>query len=63
MVVTFKEPSDRNEIYNVCREGMEKTNLAITEDSNKTIAYKQQFSQEAFIQERPLSQKIIVHFH
>ena len=43
VVVTFKEPSDRNEIYNVCREGMEKTNLVITEDS-RSVKSKTVFS-------------------
>ena len=33
VVITFKEESERNEIYNVCREGLKKTNLVITEDS------------------------------
>ena len=69
MVVTFKESSDRNEIYNVCGEGMKKTNLVITEDSRSVkancnnkqiIAAEQLFLQEAFILEDSCLRKLLL---
>ena len=33
VVVEFEDKKDRNEVYNVCKEGLKKSNWVITEDS------------------------------
>ena len=37
VVVTFDQKSDRNEIYNLCKEGLKKTDLVMTEDSRLVL--------------------------
>jgi len=37
VLIEFREKKDRNELYGVCREGLKKTGLVITEDSRSRL--------------------------
>ena len=39
-MVTFDTKQDRNELYNACKKGLEKTGLVVTMDSRSRLAGK-----------------------